>query len=514
MFSLVKRNSRLVCTFIIAFLLTGGLIWIVSSPARAAVQAPPDLSGPWIPMAGIPWKPRSSHASVVLPDDSIVLMGGYDGIDRMNDVWRSTDGGDTWTQMTDAAEWAARSGHTSVVLSDGSVVLMGGYDGSNPLNDVWRSTDKGATWTQITASASWSARSSHTSVALSDDSIVLMLGSSETSSFMNDVWRSTDMGATWTQMTASAFSSGRNSHTSVALSDDSILIIGGFYYVGGDIPHLATTGRVYRSDDMGATWTLQGTVSPTYNAAAVVLSDDTVLVMGGYFYSYVVGTSYRSDNIYQSDDAGETWTEINSNPEWPELESHSVVALADDSLVLTGGYTGSKRLNDIWQSTDGGLTWVDVEGVEWSERGGPGAEVLADGSILVMGGNPGSISRLNDVWRSTNMGATWITMTDQAAWDGRFSFGSVVLPDNSIVIMGGYFRKNDVWRSTDMGTTWISMTMAAEWSGRHYFPSVVLSDGSILIMGGYGTTSFNDVWRSTDMGATWITMTNAAEWSV
>ena len=48
-------------------------------------------------------------------------------------MWRSTDQGVTWTQMTASAEWSGRNAHTSVVLPDGSIVLMGGYNGSNRL---------------------------------------------------------------------------------------------------------------------------------------------------------------------------------------------------------------------------------------------------------------------------------------------------------------------------------------------------------------------------------------------
>jgi hypothetical protein len=63
-----------------------------------------------------------------------------------------------WAQMTNRL--GQRYAHTSVALPDGSIVLMGGYNTSGILvNDVWRSTDNGATWTQMTASAGWSARS-------------------------------------------------------------------------------------------------------------------------------------------------------------------------------------------------------------------------------------------------------------------------------------------------------------------------------------------------------------------
>ena len=60
--------------------------------------------------------------------------------------------------MNASAGWSARYGHSSVVMPDGSIVLMGGYDNGSYKNDVWRSTDNGATWTQVNASAGWSAR--------------------------------------------------------------------------------------------------------------------------------------------------------------------------------------------------------------------------------------------------------------------------------------------------------------------------------------------------------------------
>jgi outer membrane protein assembly factor BamB len=125
-----------------------------------------------------------------MPDGSIVLMGGYEaGSGYVNDTWRSMDNGATWTQMTATAGWSARGYHTSAAMPDGSIVLMGGYDGIKK-NDTWRSTDNGATWTQL-PNAGWSARSTHSSVAMPDGSIVLMGGAQQGGSFLtnNETWR-------------------------------------------------------------------------------------------------------------------------------------------------------------------------------------------------------------------------------------------------------------------------------------------------------------------------------------
>ena len=75
-------------------------------------------------------------------------------------------------------------------MPDGSIVLMGGLaSGPSRKNDVWRSTDNGATWKMVNASAGWLARNAHTSVAMPDGSIVLMGGSGDGGSDRNDVWR-------------------------------------------------------------------------------------------------------------------------------------------------------------------------------------------------------------------------------------------------------------------------------------------------------------------------------------
>jgi hypothetical protein len=73
-----------------------------------------------------------------MPDDSIVLMGGWAGRSAMNDVWRSQDNGTTWTQLTGNAGWKERDRHSSVVTPTGSLILMGGDTGNSDANDVWR----------------------------------------------------------------------------------------------------------------------------------------------------------------------------------------------------------------------------------------------------------------------------------------------------------------------------------------------------------------------------------------
>ena len=303
-------------------------------------------TAPWTQMtANAGWTARYYHSSVAMPDGSIVLMGGWalnEGV--KNDTWRSTDNGATWTQQTASAGWSARSEHSSVVMPDGSIVLMGGfggYDNDNFYkNDVWRSTDNGATWTQQTASAGWSARHYHSSVAMPDGSIVLMGGQDVSLSIKNDTWRSKDNGATWTEMTASA--GWRAAPSTVAMPDSSIVVIGG----GGG-------NDVWRSTDNGATWT--------------------------------------------QINAGTRWTQANASTVWTPRYGQSSVAMPDGSIVMVGGYDADYK-NDVWRSTDNGITWrLANASAGWSARYWHSSVAMPDGSIVLMGGNTGGLK--NDVWR-------------------------------------------------------------------------------------------------------------------
>ena len=58
-----------------------------------------------------------------------------------------------WTLMNASAGWSERSSHRIVAMPDGSIILMGGQDNYGLKNDTWRSTDNGATWSQVTANA-------------------------------------------------------------------------------------------------------------------------------------------------------------------------------------------------------------------------------------------------------------------------------------------------------------------------------------------------------------------------
>lgn len=92
---------------------------------------------------------------------NLYIAGGVtDGTTLKNDVWKSTNNGVTWSQITAAAAFSARRAagfwvYNSKLWIGGGSTTTGAY--TTVLNDVYSSSD-GITWTLATAGAGWLAR--------------------------------------------------------------------------------------------------------------------------------------------------------------------------------------------------------------------------------------------------------------------------------------------------------------------------------------------------------------------
>ncbi|MDD1681099.1 MAG: hypothetical protein LUQ35_05770 [Methanoregula sp.] len=244
------------------------------------------------------WSARYKHSTMALPDGSIVLLGGFDGNRLLNDVWVSKDNGRFWTRTSANANWSPRDSPGSVVLPDGSIVLTGGNYNTpvNNLNDSWRSTDKGKTWTRLNSNCNWTSRFGHTMVVLSDGGIVLMGGYRYPEGYLNDTWYSKDAGKTWWLMNESSGWAARNYPVGIAMPDNSIILTGG-NAAGGP-----SYNDTWRSVDLGKTWTLVNISSgyPTDNLwyRGIGMPDSSIFVVAdGYWYD-------SPNQIWRFDPAG------------------------------------------------------------------------------------------------------------------------------------------------------------------------------------------------------------------
>jgi hypothetical protein len=91
----------------------------------------------WTYQGDAAWTARREHQLVMsLANDEIAIVGGYDGVTALNDVWHSFDG-INWTQIAQLNSFSIRSDFGLINLK-GKTFIVGGIDNlGNPFNDVW-----------------------------------------------------------------------------------------------------------------------------------------------------------------------------------------------------------------------------------------------------------------------------------------------------------------------------------------------------------------------------------------
>ena len=293
--------------------------------------------------------------------------------------------------------WRPRNGHQAFAYDD-KLWVLGGYNGTSYLNDIWTSTDKGTNWSQVTVNNShWSARSLYQAFAY-DDKLWVLGGFNNNS--LNDIWASADKGTNWSQVTVTGSRWSTRYNLQAFAYDDKLWVSAGFY-----------EGDIWTSSDKGTNWT-ETTINSSdwsviYGHQAFAY-DDKLWVLGGL-------SDADWDGIWTSDDQGVNWHQVLVvGNHWQDRNLHQAFA-HDNKLWALGGNTGADatdtKYDDIWTSEDKGTNWtqVDVQGSQWIARDNFQAFAYDD-KLWVLGGRghlKGNLDNLNDIWFSADGGVTW-----------------------------------------------------------------------------------------------------------
>lgn len=325
----------------------------VLSASRANANAPiaDILAGSWDKLSDGPWGPREG-LMVASVGDQMILTGGRGtsgiGFSGGQDVWRSTDGRN-WTQAP-TADWGRRSYH--ILLgpdANGCLFLMGGQTFSHFYNDVWKTCDAAETWTQVAKEAPWGARAGlggtmHNGKYIiaggCHDNVPYDPGAFRT--FYEDVWMSED-GETWQLQTDKPGWKGRSGPRLVSFNDQLFLIAGEVGFT--DSTQLKD---IWSSHDEGKTWSLVQ-ASPAFSAR----SGHGVVVMPSYMV-LIAGWPELSDIYYSADGvdwkltSGLAWncnsTSCGKFDFWPLLHSNKLFLVGGSGAKATFG----KLYSETW----------------------------------------------------------------------------------------------------------------------------------------------------------------------
>ncbi len=501
------------------------------------------------------WRARDQFTALTF-NNRLWIMGGYDGSNRLNDLWSTGDSaGVSWTFHGDAA-WEARDGFGATAF--GGKIWVSGGETPTKQNDLW-STSDGETWTNQ-GNAAWDARVHHSLTALGDK---LWLLGGTTSTEVNEIWSSSD-GVTWTSNTLTSPWEARSGHSAPA-HDGKIWLLGGSGtqgysevwsseepdYSKVDFLELAdstdwTPGTtdftldfwVYNTDYAGS-----GTRSifsqevdennfhsleildnnklrSTYTnggSAKISLDSDTALATNQWVHVALVRSG--SNLKFYLDGTASGSGSVQNGGDLQDLSAKVYLGGTGVGSEVFKGYVDEMRFNK------GRARWTtDFTPMTRSydafitDRDGHEAVVFQDRLYILGGRINGGLNDISDVWSTSDAtGVAW-TYHGDAPWTSRSFLAATTFSDGTdkLWIFGGYHTdsstsENDVWSSSD-GETWTQVTGAAAWSKR-YMHSVESLNGAFYVLGGFDGSTKNDIWKSTD-GANWTQTTLPAQWGV
>lgn len=284
---------------------------------------------------------------------------------------------------------------------------------------VWKTTDAGQSWTHLTASLPNLATSA-LAWSISDPSTIYV-GTGEGFGNVDQVdgsgiWKSTDGGATWNQLTSTSTNPEFENVMRMAVDPTTPDIIvaavaPGFNYLSG-----TPSSGIWKSTDGGANWT------KNYDAGNHNVEDlraDPTDFNNQY-------ATVNATTVLKSTDAGDTWVESASGINLGAVSRMELAISELDPNVLYIAGEGGTNGSILYSSTDAGATWFAHEGigdVNWL-----GAQGWYDNTIAV---NPYDANQVFvggiqlwqlDVSSTTDTSVAQITSIDQENLSSFFWF--------------------------------------------------------------------------------------------
>jgi photosystem II stability/assembly factor-like uncharacterized protein len=492
-------------------------------------------------------------AIAVAPSDPNTIYAGTGEADNSGDsfygrgVLKSTDAGATWTLLGNSQFDRRTISKVVVSPTDPNTVYVAvaneGTNGASvlrPNTGVWKSTDGGITWTNTTTRVSTTQDYSDLVMDPLDPQTLYAAVGTLTGALANGVYKTSDGGNTWA--VAGNFPKGSNNgNTKIAIAPTNRLVL----YVSIANPYEGSRsgalGKMMKSVDGGLTWN-QLTNPPNYMGSQGWY-DSTLAVDPSTPNTVYAGGAARPNSIIRSLDGGNSWSDLSvgSDGQGPHADHHGIGFDAAGRL-LDGNDGGIWRLDNQtpvrWSNLNGNLQITQFYGIAlhptdpktiyggsqdngtdkttgslaWTEFsfGGDGGYVRIDSN------NPHTVYHTFEyqiygsifLQRSDNDGTTWVTKTtgiNTSDAGNAYPF-YVIDPSNSSRLLLG---TNRVYESTNRGDNWtpISTPTMNGWVVASPIDrlAVAPTDGNTIYVSVGG--DFGNSWHifvTTNDGGSWI----------
>jgi hypothetical protein len=454
----------------------------------------------------------------------------------------SVDGGATWTLQTGpAGVFNTRRLTTSRIAIDPTnpniaYAAMADF-GNNGLygtnTGIWKTTDGGATWANTTQAAALNSSDPWSDVAinpLSPLTVYAALGRYDGIA-ANGVYKSTNGGATWSLI--SGFQHGTTAgRITLAIAKSNPQVV----YVAAQNTSTFGLLSLIRSDDGGGS--LFTTVSPPNYMGSQGWYDQWIAVDPSNSAIVYVAGAAGTNSILRSTTSGAAWTDIHigSGGTSPHVDHHGV-DFDPTGKLIEGNDGGIYRLADpttpVWNDLNGNLGTIQFQGIglhptdptkALAGSQDNGTELYNNDLIWteVDGGDGGwvkySRTNTNRVYRispvasfgstaffrrsdSGGTGGTWVNKTSGLTNTSTFNFYApfVVDPGNGDRLLTGGDR---VFESTNGADLWtaISTPNVNGWIGSSSIDAIALAASNLATV--YAAAGIH-LFVTTNHGASW-----------
>src|SRR5579872_266732 len=506
----------------ITYNVSGRIVAIAADPANAnkiyiaaaggGVWRTSDGGNTWTPLTDTQ-STLSMGALALAHTNPLMLYAGTgeanNGLDSNfgRGIMTSIDGGDTWTLRTGPAGVFDRMTISQIVVdpTNANIAYASFSDGgTNSLccsnTGVWKTSDGGQTWSNLTAAIDTTHTWSGVQIDPAHPNVLYAALGDSSTNVTNGVYKSTNGGLTWTLLVSAP--NGLNVDVgrivlAVAPSNSQVVYVSEANIAG-------MLQALVRSSNGGTTFSDLTVNAPNY-LGSQGWYDMTVIVDRNNASIVYVGGSASANSIMQSPDSGVTWNDLStgiaiagvSNPASPHVDHHGIDFDANGKL-LDGDDGGIYRLDQpgvpFWTNLNGNLNTIQFQGINLHPT---------DPTIVIGGSQDNGTDLFSaGAWSETDGG------------DGGFAKFSKTNPQRVYhQIPNGSFARQFFRRSDDGGNTWntkVTSLVDDATKQNFYAPFAVDPGNGDRVL--YGT---NRIWESTNAGDAWtaISTVGSAGWT-